>query len=76
MAMKRKKVKKLAASKRPADAQGYQFKIGQRVTVIAPGSFAARCLGTVSAITGNDVAVRLDHKHADKVFPATDLAAA
>lgn len=56
----------------------HAFTVRQRVTVTAPGSFAARQCGYVTRVDAGagKVGVMLDNKAAEKIFPAGDLAAA
>jgi hypothetical protein len=66
-----------AAPKAPPAVARSGFELGQRVTVTAPGSFAARQCGKVTGFPrAGFVNVLLDHKQADKEIPAGDLAAA
>lgn len=63
------------AKRKAAPATVGAFTVGQRVKVIAEGSFARGQLGVVDAIDGGTVFVMLAGKQASKGFPAEQLAA-
>lgn len=65
--------------KNAAPASGGAFSVGQRVKVVAMGSFARGCGGEVTLIdmaAARPISVRLDGKQVSHPFSVADLAAA